>query len=48
MLAGSEPGEAVDTQQGGKKPRRKAVPQRVLPVVSQGKGIVRMRVLLSL
>ena len=34
MLAGIEPGEAVDTQQGGKKQRLQAVPKRLLPVVS--------------
>jgi hypothetical protein len=33
MLAGIEPGEAVDTQQRGKKQRLKAVPKPLLPVV---------------
>src|SRR5712691_3604969 len=48
VLAGIEPGEAVDTQQGGKKQRLKAVQKRRLTVMQQGKVIARMRVLMGL
>src|SRR5229473_756845 len=48
MLAGIEPGKAVDTQQGGKKQRLKAVQQRLLTVIQQGKVVARMRVLMGL
>jgi hypothetical protein len=48
MLAGIEPGEAVDTEQGGKKQRLKAVQKRLLTVMQQGKVVARMYVLMGL
>jgi hypothetical protein len=48
MLVGSEPGEAVDTQQGRKKQRLPAAHKRLLAVMHQGKVVVRMRGLLGL
>ena len=48
MLAGIEPREPVDTQQGGKKQRLKAAQKRLLAVMQQGKVIARMRRLIGL
>ena len=48
MLAGIEPREPVDTQQGGKKQRLKAAQKRLFAVMHQGKVIARMRLLLGL
>ena len=48
MLAGIEPREPVDTQQGGKKQRLKAAQKRLLTVMEQGKVIAWMRLLIGL
>src|SRR5262252_5161919 len=47
MLMRIERSEAVDTTQGREKQRLKAAPQRLLPVLQQGKGVIGMRVLVS-
>ena len=48
MLAGIEPREPVDTQQGGKKQRLPATQKRRLPVMQQRTVIARMRLLIDL
>src|SRR5215510_13472387 len=48
MLAGIEPGKAVDTQQGRKKQGLKAVQKCLCTVIQQGKVVVRMHRLIGL
>jgi hypothetical protein len=48
MLARIKLGEVLDAKEGGKKEGLKTVTQRLLAVMSQGKVVVRMRVLMGL
>jgi hypothetical protein len=48
MLVGIKRGESFDAKEGGKKQRLKTAKQGLLAVMSQGKVVTRMRVLMGL